>query len=63
MFLVEVIIIVMAVIKPRLDSLPSREVLLLRRWGYNRVIASTVEKERGGWGKVRTNAELEGCGI
>lgn len=47
------------VIKSRLNCCLGREVLLLRRCGYNRVIASTVEKERGG-GEVRTNAELEG---
>lgn len=44
MFLVEVIIIVMAVIKPRLDSLPRREVLLLRRCRY-RVIAFAGGRE------------------
>lgn len=50
MFLVEVVIIVMVVIKPRLNCCLGREVLGLRRCRYNRVIASTVEKERGGGG-------------
>lgn len=41
---------VMAVVKPRLNCCPSREVLGLRRCGY-RVIAIAV-KRKGGGGKL-----------
>lgn len=40
------------VIRPRLKCCLGREVLLLRRCGYNRVIASTVENEREREGKL-----------
>lgn len=48
MFLVEVVIIVIVivVIKPRLDSLPSREVLVLRRCGYS--VLTFAVKRKGG---------------
>lgn len=45
MFLVEVVIIVVVVIKPRLNCCLGREVLLLRRCGY-RVIAFAGGRER-----------------
>lgn len=47
MFLVEIVIIVMAVIRPRLNCCLGREVLVLRRWGY-RVIAFAGEREKEG---------------
>lgn len=59
MFLVEVVIIVIVVIRPRLNCCLGREVLLLRRCGY-RVIAFAGGRKGGG---VRTNAELEGGSI
>lgn len=53
MFLVEVVIIVIVGSdKTTAELLPGREVLVLRRCRYNRVIASTVEKEREGGGKL-----------
>lgn len=60
-FLVEVAIIVIVVIKPRLNCCLGREVLVLKRYRYNRVIAFAGGRERER--KVRANAELEGCGI
>lgn len=49
MFLVEVVIIVIVVTKPRLNCCLGREVLLLRRCRY-RIIAFAGGRERGGGG-------------
>lgn len=63
MLLVEVIILVIVVIKPRLNCCLGREVLLLNGCRYI-VIASTVEKERErGGGKLEPIERWKGCGI